>query len=74
MVTTQMTTPSRRAAVPDTVAAVSGAGVTAVLGLVRSLAARAITAHVDNVGSCVACGSPWPCQQARLAEHNLAML
>ncbi|MGH4022632.1 MAG: hypothetical protein ACRDT0_26030 [Pseudonocardiaceae bacterium] len=74
MVTTQTTTPPMKTAVPDTVTPLSRVGVTEAMGLLRSLAMRAITVHVSNVGSCSACGAPWPCQQARLAEHNLAVL
>lgn len=74
MVTTQMTTAARTGAALDAVARASSAGVTAVMGRVRSLAVRTITVHVDNVGVCMVCGSHWPCGLARLAEHNLAVL
>jgi hypothetical protein len=30
--------------------------------------------HVEAGGSCFACGLTWPCEHARLAEHNLALL
>ncbi len=30
--------------------------------------------HLNQDGSCTACGDPWPCQLARLADHNLAGL
>ncbi|HEY7144493.1 MAG TPA: hypothetical protein VH637_09615 [Streptosporangiaceae bacterium] len=37
-------------------------------------ARRAIDQHVNDHGSCVACGSSWPCQRARLAEFALGAL
>jgi hypothetical protein len=30
--------------------------------------------HVGADGRCIACGTPWPCEQAQLAEHNLAAI
>jgi len=30
--------------------------------------------HVGADGRCLACGTPWPCEQAQLAEHNLAVI
>lgn len=37
-------------------------------------ARRAIDQHVNNHGTCVDCGSLWPCQRAQLAEFTLAAL
>ncbi len=36
------------------------------------LAARVINEHVNDRGLCAVCGSAWPCEQAVVAEHNLA--
>jgi hypothetical protein len=30
--------------------------------------------HVNLDGRCAACGDRWPCERARLADHNLAGL
>jgi hypothetical protein len=30
--------------------------------------------HVGKDGRCIACGTPWACEQAQLAEHNLAVI
>jgi len=30
--------------------------------------------HLNQDGKCRACGNPWPCQPAQLADHNLAGL
>jgi hypothetical protein len=30
--------------------------------------------HVGDNGRCTACGTPWPCERAQLAEHNLGVL
>jgi hypothetical protein len=30
--------------------------------------------HVEVSGRCIVCGVTWPCELARLAEHNLALL
>jgi hypothetical protein len=43
----------------------------------RQLSATAIDVldkHVGDQGRCTACGAPWPCEPAQLAEHNLAGL
>jgi len=43
----------------------------------RRLSATAIDVldkHVGEHGRCVACGMPWPCEPAQLADHNLAAL
>ncbi len=43
----------------------------------RQLSATAVEvldAHVGEHGRCAACGMPWPCEPAQLAEHNLAAL
>jgi hypothetical protein len=37
-------------------------------------ARQAIDQHVNNHGSCVDCGSVWPCHCARLAEFALGAL
>ena len=34
----------------------------------------AIDQHINDHGSCAACGSAWPCQRAQLAEFALAAL
>lgn len=33
-----------------------------------------IDQHIDHHGDCVACGAPWPCRQALLAESALGSL
>ena len=38
----------------------------------RAIAARVIDEHVNDHGTCAACGGRFPCRQACLAEHNLA--
>lgn len=35
-------------------------------------ATEEIDLHIDDRGLCAACGSAWPCERARLAEHALA--
>jgi hypothetical protein len=42
------------------------------LGALSSLAMRVLNAHTNQAGRCAACGSGRPCEQASLAEHNLA--
>jgi hypothetical protein len=37
----------------------------------RAIAARVIDEHVNDYGTCRACGGEFPCPQACLAEHNL---
>ena len=37
-------------------------------------AQREIDRHVNDHGSCAACGSGWPCQRAALAEFALGVL
>ena len=37
-------------------------------------AQREIDEHVNDHGSCTACGAGWPCQRARLAEFALGAL
>lgn len=37
-------------------------------------AQRVIDQHVNDQGSCAACGSHWPCQHAELAEFALGGL
>jgi hypothetical protein len=34
-------------------------------------ARQVIDQHVNDRGSCAACGAGWPCQRARLAEFAL---
>ena len=42
------------------------------LDALRALAARVIDEHTDDHGHCRACSGVFPCQQACLADHNLA--
>jgi hypothetical protein len=44
----------------------------ALLAKLITLATRVIDEHIDDHGRCAACGSPFPCEQAVLAEHALA--
>lgn len=44
------------------------------LGALASLAVRVLNEHINQAGRCAVCGSAWPCEQASLAEHNLAAL
>lgn len=37
-------------------------------------AADVLNEHVSDAGLCAVCGSAWPCDRVRLAEHNLAVL
>jgi hypothetical protein len=37
-------------------------------------AAAVLHEHVACGGLCVVCSSAWPCERARLAERNLALL
>lgn len=69
-----VTTKPRTISQPSIARVAPCAGVSHVLRLLESLAVRAITVHVDDAGSCSLCRAPWPCQLARLAEHNLAVL
>jgi hypothetical protein len=41
------------------------------LDALRAIAARVIDEHVNDHGTCRACGGEFPCRQACLAEHNL---
>jgi len=43
------------------------------LDALRALAAHVIDEHVNDHGVCAACGAAFPCGQACLAEHNLAV-
>jgi hypothetical protein len=46
-----------------------------VLGDLRALSSLALAVlneHTNQAGRCTVCGSAWPCEQASLAEHNLA--
>ena len=44
------------------------------LGALSSLAVAVLNEHTNQAGLCAVCGSAWPCEQASLAEHNLAAL
>lgn len=44
------------------------------LDVLRATAIRELHAHRGRGGVCVSCGAQWPCERARLAEHNLAVL
>src|SRR5262245_53556537 len=37
-------------------------------------ASEVLDTHLSEGGCCVVCRSVWPCEQAQLAEHNLAAL
>jgi hypothetical protein len=37
-------------------------------------AVSVLSEHIDVDGLCVICAVVWPCELARLAEHNLALL
>lgn len=39
-----------------------------------STAVRVLHEHASVGGLCVVCGLSWPCEPARLAENNLALL
>ncbi|MGH4016228.1 MAG: hypothetical protein ACRDSL_20355 [Pseudonocardiaceae bacterium] len=39
-----------------------------------STAALVLNEHVNDADLCAVCGSAWPCERVRLAEHNLAVL
>jgi hypothetical protein len=39
-----------------------------------ALATEVLGDHVSDADLCVVCGSAWPCERARLAAHNLAVL
>jgi hypothetical protein len=41
------------------------------LDALRAIAARVIDEHVNDHGTCRACGGMFPCLEACLAEHNL---
>jgi rRNA maturation endonuclease Nob1 len=43
------------------------------LDALRARAAHVIDEHTNHHGSCHACGRRFPCQEACLAEHNLAI-
>jgi hypothetical protein len=43
------------------------------LGLL-GIAQQVIDQHVNRESRCAACGSPWPCRQAELAEFTLGAL
>lgn len=40
----------------------------------RLTAAAVLDRHTREHHECVVCGTLWPCDQALLAEHNLAVL
>jgi hypothetical protein len=66
MPTTQTTATPSTEGVGD----ISGADLQRLL----ATAIRKITSHVNNGGLCAVCGGAFPCQQAVVAEHNLALL
>lgn len=39
-----------------------------------ALATEVLGDHVGDADLCAVCGSAWPCERARLATHNLAVL
>jgi hypothetical protein len=43
----------------------------AAMGRLRATAARALSEHVSNDGTCARCYLPWPCDPAHLAESAL---
>jgi hypothetical protein len=44
------------------------------LEALSSLAVTVLNEHTNDADLCAVCGSAWPCEQAVLAEHNLAAL
>lgn len=40
----------------------------------RSTATAVLDRHAHDGAECVVCGTLWPCEQALLAERNLAVL
>ena len=38
------------------------------------LAVTVLNEHTNDADLCAVCGSAWPCEQAVLAEHNVAAL
>ncbi len=38
-----------------------------------TLAVEVLNGHTNNRGLCAVCGCAFPCRQAVLAEHNLAL-
>jgi hypothetical protein len=58
----------------DTATSLSGDDLPVVLEVLSSLAVRVLNEHTNQAGRCAVCRSAWPCEQASLAEHNLAAL
>ncbi len=52
----------------------SGGDLPVGLEALSSLAVRVLNEHTNQAGRCTACRSAWPCEQASLAEHNVAAL
>jgi hypothetical protein len=58
----------------DTAPSLGGGDLPVGLEALSSLAVRVLNEHTNQAGYCTACRSAWPCEQASLAEHNLAAL
>jgi hypothetical protein len=43
------------------------------LDQLRQLAAQVLSEHTNQNDRCATCGCAFPCEQAVLAEHNLAL-